>query len=434
MRTIAVVALVFVIVSNAGRSPAHASLAGSLDALSAAPDVFLSDTRVFTKGEQVADVLTPQLQTLLLRGIDFPLPPTAPGFVYSYDPQLQALTRSKSLGPAFSERPQTVGRGRFDVGGSFLYGDLDSVDGGGFGTSESLFVDKTVNVSQGATSVDLPFRDLTVNIRSFSLKSSQFNFTATYGITDRWDVNVLLPLIYNTLDVHADQTLRLLADPGASLTAEQRQLIPAPLRIPVHVEDDAFGPGDLFLRTKYRLLDEPLSLAGGLVVRFPSGDTDNFFGLGDYIVTPFLVGSKLIGPPEFALDLHGSIAIDADASNLSASRARYSLGAVWQFGERFALLSDLIGSSGLADDSFDVKSSVGVSSAYNGIDTVEAKRAGNQFVTTYTVARYDIIDLAMGVKVAVSENGTAFLGAVIPVNNSGVRADVIPTGGIEFNF
>src|SRR5262249_21170383 len=126
-----------------------------------------------------ANSLTPEIEALALRGIDFPLPPTAPGFVYSYNASTGIFERSASLGPAFTERAQTVGKGRFEVGGSFLYGNLDSVDGGGFGDSGSLLPAtlQGENVLLGQLN----------RIKSFSLQSFNFNLTATYGLTERWD-------------------------------------------------------------------------------------------------------------------------------------------------------------------------------------------------------------------------------------------------------
>ncbi|MGH7964935.1 MAG: hypothetical protein ACRERD_24500, partial [Candidatus Binatia bacterium] len=52
---------------------------------------------------------------------DFPAISTAPGFTYRYNSQLQVFERSSaSLGTVFIERPQTLGRGKFDFGLSYL--------------------------------------------------------------------------------------------------------------------------------------------------------------------------------------------------------------------------------------------------------------------------------------------------------------------------
>src|SRR6185503_18506560 len=81
-------------------------------------------------GNVVVDPLRFQLERGLARGLDFPATATTPGFTYQYDPALGDFRRtSASLGPAFLERADTVGKGRFDVGLSMLYAAPDEIDG-----------------------------------------------------------------------------------------------------------------------------------------------------------------------------------------------------------------------------------------------------------------------------------------------------------------
>jgi hypothetical protein len=234
------------------------------------------------------------------------------------------------------------------------------------------------------------------------------------------------------LNVDATQSLALVDGAGRVLTE--------PSRSPVSTSGSAFGAGDLLLRTKYRFLDGPVNLAAGVAVRFPSGNPNNFFGLGDYVVSPFMVVSRLVGLPDlFAFgpgltDLHASLAVDANASNLDASRIRYTAGVAWQWDDRFALLTDFIGSSAFTEDEFTISAAGAGATPYNGINLVNAVPAGNQVKTTYAVQRTDILSLAMGLKVALPRSGTAFLGAIIPMSDDGMRADVIPAGGVEFGF
>ena len=61
---------------------------------------------------------------------DFPALSTVPGFTYRYNPQLSVFERSSaSLGPVFVERPQTLGRGKFDLGVSYLFVDFAELNG-----------------------------------------------------------------------------------------------------------------------------------------------------------------------------------------------------------------------------------------------------------------------------------------------------------------
>ena len=45
-----------------------------------------------------------------------------------------------------------------------------------------------------ADTADLTFEE-------FDLESHVLSLYATYGITDRWDVNVLVPIVFTSLDV-----------------------------------------------------------------------------------------------------------------------------------------------------------------------------------------------------------------------------------------
>src|SRR5438132_4481676 len=171
---------------------ADASLA---DKLSAA----ISDklTRQLAGGVTVPDFVTPIIQREAIRGIDFPVPPTSPGFAYTYNPELGVFERSTgSLGPVFSERADTVGGGRFALGFSYLYANLTDEGGDNFGAKVQVGYQ---GVAQGGVAVAGALFG-----RDFSLEQHVFAFTGTYGITDRLDLNLYLPLIYTRLKFKAD--------------------------------------------------------------------------------------------------------------------------------------------------------------------------------------------------------------------------------------
>ncbi|MCA1853619.1 MAG: hypothetical protein LC647_14860, partial [Beggiatoa sp.] len=70
------------------------------------------------------------VQTLAPATADFPAISTLPGLSYRYNPDLQAFERSSgSLGPVYVERPQTLGRGKLDIGLAYLYINFDELDG-----------------------------------------------------------------------------------------------------------------------------------------------------------------------------------------------------------------------------------------------------------------------------------------------------------------
>jgi outer membrane putative beta-barrel porin/alpha-amylase len=89
------------------------------------------------------------------------------------------------------------------------------------------------------------------------------------------------------------------------------------------VDDDAVGVGDVLLRTKYHFLSSNgLNLASGLGLRLPTGDEDDFQGLDDFVVTPFLAASQEYG----RFDFHLQVGVDINADDTERSRVRYGAG------------------------------------------------------------------------------------------------------------
>src|SRR5262249_2840665 len=100
--------------------------------LSASPALgkSLSDTLgIFQPGEVTITPAILQLQQELARATDFPATTTTPGFVFRYDPDSCAYERvTGTLGPAFLERAETIGEGRFDLAFSYLYARFTRTD------------------------------------------------------------------------------------------------------------------------------------------------------------------------------------------------------------------------------------------------------------------------------------------------------------------
>jgi len=229
----------------------------------------------------------------------------------------------------------------------------------------------------------------------FTLASNVVSFNGTYGLTDRWDVNVLVPIVWTTLNAAGLSSTRIAGNVSGIST-------------PFEVDDSAFGVGDVLLRTKYRVaVTRFAKMAVGLTARLPTGNEDNFQGLGDFVLTPLFIASRNVGPH----DIHLNVGFDIDTQDLDRSRVRYAVGVTFQVIDRVALLLDFLGSSGVADDTF----------------TTEAGQ-------TDVVSRSDDVFAAPGLKIEISRSAVAFLGAVVPLTSNGLQARVLPAGGIEFMF
>jgi hypothetical protein len=372
---------------------------------------FLSNTTTPTLAN-VVEPISPIVGRIAARGIDFPVTSTTPGFTYHYDPSLGMFARSsKSLGPEFLERAETIGRGRFDVGMSYLYADLTDFDGENF-ANDIFFGTQS---SRGGVDVAGVFSGT-----DFSLQSHVFSFFGTYGITDRWDVNLILPLVYTKLELEG--VAGFAVGTGAPVVGA--------VRFSDFFEDDAFGPGDLQVRTKYRFLEGgPVDFAGTFALRLPTGDEADFHGLGDVTLTPSLIASRLLGPHE----IHAQLGVEVNADDLERSRMRYGIGGELQILEMLALTVEIIGSSAFVDDEFDVPTRGSIVPPFSLTGNRFVKRQGPESITAI-VPRSDVVDGAVGFKINIAGNAVGYLGAIIPMTEDSLRADFLPVGGIEVSF
>ena len=398
------------------------------------PEGIIIETEQFHRAHFTSDsqaVLGLLVQQLAPAAADFPAVSTVPGLTFSYNTELQAFERSSgSLGPVFVERPQTIGRGKLDVGFSYLFEDFDELDGANLdGLSFRLHHEDCCGNPPGPftkpdgmlggspiTAFETDTADIIFD--EFDLESHVLSLYATYGITDRWDVNVLLPIVFTSLEVSARAVLN-----NASInpaTGQPTHLFPDGTNLLTrNLDDDSTGVGDLLVRTKYHFLSsDGFNLASGLSLRIPTGDEDNFQGLDDVVLTPYLALSQ-----EWSrFDFHFQAGFDINADDTERSRARYAIGLTTQLIERLAFLIDIIGSSNLSEPEVSVDVPVIEGSAQVGTRTI------TQGVRT------DIVDLAIGFKAAFTQSVVGFASVFIPLNDDGLRADVVPAAGLEVSF
>jgi hypothetical protein len=374
----------------------------------------------FTSDSQA--VLGLLVQQLAPSAADFPAVSTVPGLTFSYNPELQAFERSsESLGPVFVERAQTIGRGKLDVGFSYLFQDFDELDGNSLdGMSFRLQHTDCCGTPPGQSPGDPSFETDSADLifDEFNLEQHVLSLYGTYGITDRWDVNVLVPIVFTSFEVNARAVLnnRDINDD----TGQPTHQFPGGGNVRASsVDDDATGVGDLLLRTKYHLLDSNgFNLATGLALRLPTGDEDDFQGLDDVVVTPYVTLSQ-----EWSrFDFHFQGGFDINADDTERSRARYGIGLTTQLIERLAFLIDVIGSSNLSSQDISVTVPV-----IQGAQQIGARSVTQEL-------RTDIVDLSLGFKAAFTQSVVGFASVFIPLNDDGLRADVVPATGLEVSF
>jgi len=339
----------------------------------------------------------------------FPAISTAPGLTFRYDSDTQLFERSSaSLGPVFVERAQTLGRGKFDLGVSYLFIDFEEWMGNDL---DRL----TFPLSQDSPSSPFGNDTATVRFNKFQLRSHVVSFFATHGITDRWDVNLLLPLIVTSWDARA----RVQLDSTEEVNFSDNTF---------SGHDTKTGVGDLLLRTKYHLFHyETFNVALGSSLRIPTGNENNFQGTGDTITEPFVALSQESG----RFHIHVSTGMSFNFDDSDRSRVHYAGGVTVRLVEQLAFLLDVIGSSNLTTDQISTK----VPQFSNGtsLPSPALPPTPSGFTRVALPLRTDIVDLGGGVKGNVGAL-TGFITFFVPLNTDGLRADWSPAAGLEVNF
>ena len=347
--------------------------------------------------------------------ISFPIPSSQGGFTFEFDPVLNEFTRSSdSLGPIFAERPQTVGKNKINLGFSYTFIDFTRFDGNDLDNlSVTLSHEDEDGDGPDLPSISIPTgsvpgytyeRDKVIIDLDVELKSHIFSFYGTYGITDKLDFGFLIPVIRNELDVnavyrienHSSRAFWPLGDihvfgDGANGDLSNDS-----------ADGDETGIGDIILRAKYNVLDKPrLKISPALEIRLPTGDEDELMGLNRLGLKPLLILSTNMPVWGGVLSPHFNIGYEINAGAKGQDEIDYTVGFDYGrelYGDLATLAVDLIGS----------------------YETQKRDDVGD-----------DIIDMSVGAKWNFHKQNLLYFNALFPLNDQGLRADVILTAGYD---
>jgi len=359
----------------------------------------------------LADALTQSIARSI------PVPSVSPAYTYSYNPETDTYERQTALqGQLFLERPDVLGAKVWNVNVSYQWVKLDTVDGKDLGSLSDTRLPIVDHPPSGPLFI--------VNRFAIDFVAHEVVGTLTYGLRDDLDVSITVPLIYSRFGLDV-VTRRFDPDfPGLDRHSPH---------------DSAFGVGDVFLRAKYLFRGDYPRLAAGLVLRLPAGDEENFLGTGDTEVTPLLYAST---PPVFVASrvrLQGYVnaGVGLNASDVADSEGLWGVGIDCQVADRFTLAVAALGRQ-----LFERQSPPGVfdlprcprRDASQGRCLGEGEEVTAPFLGLHD-GRPDFFDLSVGVRVNLwRDRLMGFANALLPLNDDGFRADVIPLVGIEMSF
>jgi Putative MetA-pathway of phenol degradation len=366
----------------------------------------------------------------------FPLGSSSGGFTYTFDPALGVPRRSSStFGPAFAERPLTNGRRQLSVGFTYQHTSYDQLEGQSLNNGNVKFYvkhndccpgqDPVTGVRPGPESPEVPAfeadlieEDLTVHV-----KRDIGAFFASYGITDRLDVGIAIPVLRVALDATVDSTLLRLGT--ASDPTIHRFATGDGTHLSQTASGSSTGIGDVLLRGKYLLLPAAGGGLGvGIDLRLPTGDETNLRGTGGTQTKLYVVAAG--GTDRVAPHVNLGYTLSSSGSSSQPDELNYVGGVDFAASRPLTIAFDVVGRTlrnagrlQLTDTVFNPNPPIGVTSV-----------TLSQF-SLQPDANLTLVLGAVGVKYNLTKTLLLTANVLFPMTAAGLRPGVTPVIGFD---
>lgn len=278
-----------------------------------------------------------------------PVPSPASGFIYKFDSTTGTFVRAtRSFGPILADRAETIGRDRIAFSFNEQVFSFDRLDGVALSSIPAVFRHDAYQSTAGRS-------DVISTMNTVRASVTQFTGALTYGVLERFDVSLAVPVVRTRLSLLSNATVQRVgtgsnlqvhyfrddAAPGGHGTARQ-----------FFADGSAAGIGDLLVRAKGTLMREGTrALAAGLDLRIPTGDEENLLGAGGPGVRPFVAFSGTFGRvaphANLAYQWNGSSRLGGDIRTGQTGdlpdQFIYAVGSDISVNPRLSLVLDLVG-------------------------------------------------------------------------------------------
>ena len=334
-----------------------------------------------------------------------------------------------NLGPILTDRAQTVGKHRFFLGGTasqFVFTDIDGI------SLRKLPFAFYATAFQNGTNTVLSNTYTTENTR-LAFKIDQYIGVATYGVSSRMDVSVIVPVTRVSLGATTYNSTSYILDAN-------NNYIFGPYTNPqTYSPGTASGVGDITFNSKFEFWrGERATVSAGMNFRTPTGDELNYLGSGAWGFNPYLVYSYLskISPHvkigyqwNTATELNNPT--DTHGGNLALpGGVQYDVGADWAMLRRVTVAGDLLGNQYL--------NAPRLVSTTIPLPTTLPPPASPSKVDLPTIvpetSSYTINNLSTGLKWNPFRNLVLAGNVLFQLNNNGLRSRPTPLVGISCKF
>lgn len=374
----------------------------------------------------VDQTLAPYLfnQQLVGQLATFPIGSPTGGFAFTFDASSGTFQRATdSFGPAFADRALTNGRGKLTFGTNFQYSKYSSFEGKKLDNGDIKFY---------LTHQDLPGNlffegDVIEAALRADISSATTTIFGNYGVSDKLDIAVAIPIVSVKMDATVDATILRLA--SGQDTTNLHFFAGGSATQSFTSSGDAAGIGDILVRGKYRFAStKGGGLAAGVDLRLPTGDAENLLGAGASGATFTLIGSTTRGKfgPHFNAGYTANG--ESDVVNLP-NELNYRFGSEYVATPRVTLNADLLGRMLMDAGRLELTS---IEHRYENAAGVAGSRTFDEYVARS--GSLNLLNLAVGGKFNIRGNFLLNANVLFALNDAGVIARVTPVIGFDYTF
>jgi hypothetical protein len=357
--------------------------------------------------------------------VSVPLPTPSGGFTYQFDSTLGVFQRTtQSFGPIVADRADTIGARRVAVGFALQRFSFDTVEGMSLRTVPAVFTHDNAQLLGGR-------EDVVTTLNAIEATISQSTTFVTYGVTERLDVSLAVPLVSTNLKVVSEATIHRLGTTNP-LTHFFRQANgeAGDTRVFTAI-GSARGLGDLMVRVKRLVHKRATSgVAVGVDVRLPTGKEMDLLGSGATGLQPFAIWSgtyQHVSPHlNVSYKWNGSSVLAGNPARGESGdlpdQVTYSVGADVAINPRVTIAFDMLGRYMLDAERLR-------SEQFRALD-------GRSVFPNITFGHesFNVLSGAIGVKANVVGHLLLDANLMFKLNERGLRDKVTPLIGFEYSF
>jgi hypothetical protein len=357
-----------------------------------------------------------------------PVSATSGGSTFRFEGGAPVRT-SVSPGPVFAERAQTLGRGRVFVGANVNRLHFATLRGVSLDDIRLNFIHQNVD-SPACDSIEgrdcAPFgvprleNDVITLRLALDIDMTVTSFFLSFGLLDRVDIGVALPIVSTSLVGTSDVQIISFAESTAAHFFGGTPSNPQ-LSTSRSVAGSATGVGDVAARVKVTVSQSERSTFALLAdVRFPTGSADDLLGSGHVVGRGLGILSARFGP----FSPHANVGVLLRSTDSLNNAVLATVGFDHLMAPWATLAIDVVSELQIGQNKLRLPGTVTYDVPFRR--TVEPTNIPNR--------RDDLINASFGFKFVTGSGITIVTNTLWPLNRSGLRPNVLWTTGLEYSF